>query len=141
MNKNSYYSLAALAMLFVSSVGLGIYAKISNSTIGEISADTVSTGLPLYEAVCRFKEVPLKTGVNTFTNNGEAFKLDDAVISYGDELINFNQAQAANLIAGVQNLTKGGEMGPDSQVESAESFSLVVLDGSFSLSLCLEDIR
>ena len=128
-------------MLFVSSVGLGIYAKISSSTIGEISADTVSTGLPLHEAVCRFKEVPLKTGVNTFTNKGEAFKLDDAVISYGDELINFNQAQAANLIAGVQNLTKGGEMGPDSQVESAESFSLVVLDGSFSLSLCLEDIR
>jgi len=128
-------------MLFVSSVGLGIYAKISNSTIGEISADTVSTGLPLYEGACRFKEVPLKTGVNTFTNNGEAFNLDDAVISYASELINFNQAQASNLISNVQNLTNGGEMGSISSIEKGESFSFMVLDGSFNLSLCLEDIR
>ncbi len=128
-------------MLFVASIGLGIYAKISNSTIGEISADTVSTGLPQFEGVCRFKEIPLKTGVNTFTNNGQSFKMSEEAITYGGELLSFSQAQAANVISSVQNLTKGEELGANSQVETGENFSLTVLDGSFSLSLCLEDVK
>lgn len=141
MNKNSYYSLFALAMLFVASIGLGIFAKISSDSSLNISADSSLSGLPEYSDQCRYREVPLKSGINIFKNNGAAFDLSDKVVVYRENLISLKEGRDAGSIGVVRNVSSGVNLSDaDVSVGRGEQFSIMVLDSSSAISLCLEDL-
>jgi hypothetical protein len=141
MNKGATYSLLAMMVLLVASLGLGVYAKLSNGILG-VSADATLRGLPQYQSACRMQLTPLKAGLNRFENGGNSFSLEDQAILVDGELISFTQAQKRDIIGAVKNVTenrnlKEGVLG----VSAGENFSLEVLDNSLSPQLCLKEIK
>lgn len=131
----------AMVTLFVASLGLGVYAKMSNK-IANVSADVGLNGLPQSESVCRTQPVPLKAGLNRFENNGTSFSLEDRVVVVGGEAMSFIEAQKRDIIGTIRNITKdrnlqAGVLG----VSIGDEFSLTVIDSSVSPELCLKGIK
>lgn len=141
MNKGATYSLLAMGVLLIASLGLGVYAKLADNVLG-VSADVELQGLPLYETPCRVQPVPLKMGVNRFLNDGISFSLEDRVLLVNRELVSFIEAQKRDIIGSVSNITKNrnleeGVLG----VAIGEEFSLDVRDTSLVPQLCLRGIK
>lgn len=141
MKKGASYSLVAMGILLVASLGLGVYAKLSRAVLN-VNADSQIAGLPQYENPCRVQTVPLKSGNNIFSNEGNSFSLEDQVVLIDGQLISFVDAQKKNIIGAVKNLTKkmdlqAGVLG----VAIGDDFSLEVLDSSSSPALCLKGLK
>jgi len=141
MNKGTTYSLLAMGVLLVASLGLGVYAKLADNVLG-VSADIELQGLPQYETSCRVQPVPLKMGLNRFENSGISFSLEDSVVLVNRELVSFIEAQKRDIIGSVTNVTKSrdleeGVLG----VAIGEEFSLDVRDTSVVPQLCLRGIK
>lgn len=140
MKRESTYSLLAITFLFVATIGLGVYARVSQNSL-DAGADIIVQDLPQYNAPCRVMSTPLKVGINTFTNGEKGFSLADEVLVVGKGLISFTDAQKKGIIKSLRNISKDTTVGEAEKVDAGESFSFEVLDISSSPELCLEGIK